>query len=129
MGCPGHFDSTFRAGHPLATVAVLALFLVLLAWRTRFRVLDGLTRRGASLAAWTLLVPLAIATAYDAEALDTFALLATSSAPVLLGAAAWGRHARNRRERWLGAATAVAAQVAVAYLVLVERGAILGVGW
>ena len=27
MECPGHFDSTFRAGHPLATVAVLALLV------------------------------------------------------------------------------------------------------
>ena len=109
-------------------LAVLGLFLVGLAWRTRLHLFGGLETRQVALAAWVLGVPLALATGYDAEAFDTFAWLAVSSAPVLLGARALGRHAASRRERWLAAAGAVAAQAAVAYLVLVERGAVLGVG-
>ena len=116
-----------RMGTAVAVV-VIALFLVWLAWRTGLRPFDGVGWRHGLLVAWVLLVPLLIARQYDAEATDTFLLLALVSAPVLFGAAALGKHARGRRDRLVGAVGAVAAEVAVGYLVLVERGAVLGVG-
>lgn len=109
-------------------LGVIAFFLLWLAWRTGLRPLVGVRPRHLALFAWVLGVPLVIATAYDAEAMDTFGWLAAASAPVLLGAVALGHQERSRRLRWLGAAAACSAELAVAYLVLVERGAVLGVG-
>ncbi len=109
-------------------VGVIAFFLAWLAWRTRLRPLVGVRPKHLALFAWLLGVPLAIATAYDAEAMDTFGWLALASAPVLIGGVALGHSERRRRFRWVGAAAACSAELAVAYLVLVERGAVLGVG-
>jgi hypothetical protein len=115
-----------RIGRPIALVLIV-LFLALVAWRTRGALFEGLRPRHALFAMWLLAVPALVAATYDPEAMDTFALLAVASLPGLLGAYALGRRARSEGGRWGMAVAAVAAQVAVGYLVLVERGAVLGV--
>lgn len=76
--------------------------------------------------AWVLLAPLAIASAYDHEASDTFSLLAAGLAPVLALASIAGSAARAHGARRIALATAtVLAVLAVGYLVGDRAGPLL----
>ncbi|MBO6937152.1 MAG: hypothetical protein JJ863_19435 [Deltaproteobacteria bacterium] len=118
-------------------LGVLGLFLLCFAFLTRLRFDRAIARRTLRpgrlmLGAWVLGIPWLIATRYDHEAWDTFGFLALASAPLLLASswlgAALTEEDASRGRRRLGALAVVAGQLAIGYLVLVERGAMLGVG-
>jgi hypothetical protein len=120
-----------RTGTRLA-MAVCLLFLVVATWAARGRWLAWSHLRAAlrpshvAAAALFLGGPLAIATAFDEAAFDTFTWLAGGTAMVLLVTASAAHVLAERRasrsSRWGLAAAASSAQLALAYLVLALHG-------
>jgi len=120
-----------RGQREVVAAAVLAIFALLVLGVGRRGLLDvGAMKRAWRPSRWVAVayalgVPLLVAAMYDLSSLDTFALLAGLTLPVMAVTALAAESARGKA-RWLLLSGALASHGAVAYLVLARSGHVLG---